>query len=157
MEHARGHANPLQSIENGIVIRELPAMACSGPVGHHVCGSRRGPVLLVMGHERVMESVYRRILALPNLPWIRGELILAKLIDGQPGLDSVILDSIAMHCGPIDDTLHLIGDAENAQELYWTILRFCTQYGMITGRGVPRGHPGLQLVPTASDPERSGL
>ena len=112
-------------------------------IGHQISGSRRGPMLLVIGQDDVVAPVYRRIMALPRLPFIRGDLILAHFCAARPDLDNRILDHIEGQMGPVDDTLHLVGRSEDTAELYWSILRFCTQYGMISGRGVPVWHPEL--------------
>lgn len=126
-------------------IHELAVLPGIGPIGHHIVGHRRGPTLLVLGDRVVMEPVYRRILQLPSLPWIRGDLILGKLAGGQPALDDAMQRSITQHCGLIDDTLHLVGSTGDENALYWTVLQFCTQYGMISGRGVPQRATTLRL------------
>ena len=153
MKHASINPVSLDDTRFHIAIREIDVNVGDQSVGYHITGSRRGPTLLVAGHGNAMQRVYRRILALPHLPWIRGSLVLVHLDDAKPWLDDSTLDDVSAQFGPIDDTLHLFGSATDHQELYWTVLRFCTQYGMISGRGVPMRDPALRLVATGPNSE----
>lgn len=129
-----------------VSIRQLHLPGCATPVGYHVAGMRRGPTLLVAGQGDVIGAAYRRILTLPSLPWIRGNLLLVHFEDKYPDLDTKILDEAATRFSAVDDTLHLIGSADDRQDVYWTILRFVAQYGMISGRGVQTHTPEVVFI-----------
>lgn len=87
-----------------------------------VSGKRAGPTLYVHGRGDAVRAAYARVLALPNLAWFRGTLVLG--------------DSQATDTSELDASLRL-GAKREAQDAYWDILRFCTRFGMIAGRGVP--------------------
>lgn len=103
-------------------------------------GSRPGPKLRVAGRWPVAERVFARLLALPALPWLRGELVLIAL----EALDEVGAGAPidAPSASGVDEILFLPHAAttrfsdEAAREGYRTVLRLCTQLGMIDGRGV---------------------
>ena len=141
MEHLAQTTKPQGTGSSHVSTRTLRVRAQSQSVGYHVTGALPGPTLLVAGHGDVVRTAYRRILALPNLPWIKGDLILTELNAARPEVDDVILDDVAGSLGPIDDTLLLFGTPAYHLTLYWTILRFCARYGMISGRGVPMRNP----------------
>jgi len=131
-------------------IREVFVPAGTDAVGYHVSGAQRGPTLLIASDAEVIQPVYRRVLALPNLPWLRGNLLLVRLGQTAGPCDAIMLDQLAAQFNPIDDVLHIAGSGSDQQALYWTILRFCAKYGMISGRGVPMRAPASQMLGKAS-------
>jgi hypothetical protein len=109
-------------------------------LGYRLGGSRPGPNVLVAGLSRVAEQVFEGLLALPTLPWLRGELVLIALeaLDeegpggrvealSETGFDEILFLPYAVKA-PFSE--------EAAREGYRTVLRLCTQLGMIDGRGV---------------------
>ena len=112
-----------------------------GPVlGYHVAGCKAGPNLLVTAQEPHADEVFRRLLSIPTLPWLRGNLFLLHLDQTRHSvaeqMPEMMPEMMNEYLENIDGQLCLT-DLETAQAGYWTILRFCTQYGMISGRGVP--------------------
>ncbi|MEP3639456.1 MAG: hypothetical protein ABJN14_19570 [Paracoccaceae bacterium] len=108
-----------------------------GPVlGYHVAGCKAGPNLLVTAAEPDADEVFRRLLSIPTLPWLRGHLFLLHLDKTGGSVTEQMPEMMDEYLENIDGRLCLT-DLQNAQAGYWTILRFCTQYGMISGRGVP--------------------
>lgn len=126
------------------VIRPIFGQAGTALVGYAVKGAMPGPRAVVSGFEPVAGPTYKRIVALPALPFIRGELVLAfadrvsvadmRQMNGAGGVDAA------------DEVLFLPfrGEANTdpfdlrraSQEAYWSILGMCTRLGMISGRGV---------------------
>lgn len=109
------------------------------PFGYRLVGASPGPQLVVAGHCTASADIFDRLLNIPTLPWMRGNLVLIRL----DALDNLVQDigSIA-HIGTVDRTVILPNDAdapldERAQRrTYHAILRTCAQLGMISGRGV---------------------
>lgn len=156
MKHESLRPDPLNGLNCHISLRSLHVAVSDAAVGYQVAGSRAGPSLLVVGLGREADVAFRRILALPNLPWLRGTLSMMCLEDTDRGRDAVMLDQVSDKIGTIDGCLHVTGPMGHANEAYWTILRFCAGYGMISGRGVPKrpaapeGQPLSSLGPVHS-------
>lgn len=107
--------------------------------GYRLVGASAGPQLVVAGHCEASSDVFERLLDIPTLPWIRGNLVLIRL----DALDDLVLDiSSIAHIGVVDRTLILPDSGPDVErELmqrrnYHMILRTCAQLGMIAGRGV---------------------
>lgn len=148
---------PLQNdAPHHVAIRHI-RLPEGAPVGYQIAGLKRGPTLLVAGHGAGIAPAYRRILTLPNLSRIRGRLLLVQFDEGDSHSCAEILDQVAEEFAPIDDTLHLVCSAEDHTAVYWSILRFSAQYGMITGRGVPMHAAAPGNVVTVSGPTLSDL
>ncbi|MEO9898955.1 MAG: hypothetical protein ABJD13_13440 [Paracoccaceae bacterium] len=108
-----------------------------GPViGYHVAGRKVGPNLLVAAQTNETNEVFRRLLSIPTLPWLRGNLFLLRLDNTRQSIAQLMPKVIGEHLTELDGQLLLTG-RKSANAGYWTILRFCTHYGMISGRGVP--------------------
>lgn len=116
-------------------------------IGHRVGGTLAGPQVLVAGISPLSDLVYKRLLAIPTLGWMRGQLTLVNLTK---------LDAFELEVGDAgiatetpDEVMFLPYDCDPAhydqvsKEGCWAILRLCTQLGMISGRGV--------RVPAATD------
>lgn len=156
MEHSYFESDPLITPRTRVSVRDLCVAASHRPVGYQIVGGRAGPALLIVGQGGDVEVAFRRILALPNLPWLRGTLSLMRLADKDMGLDGLMLDQLSGDLGKIDGTLHVNGYSGDAREVYWTILRFCSQYGMISGRGVPKRTAAPESL-SSLVPEHSAL
>ena len=87
--------------------------------------------------------MFDRLLMIPTLPWMRGNLLLIKLNDLHDLVDEI---AALRPVGKIDRTVLLpwgSGDLSDDQLIkrgYHSVLRACADLGMITGRGVSR-HP----------------
>ncbi|MGJ8603274.1 MAG: hypothetical protein ACSHXH_04035 [Marivita sp.] len=104
--------------------------------GHRLVGTAPGPQLVVASHCQTSAHVFERLLNIPTLPWMRGNLVLIRL----DALDDLVMDitSIA-HIGIVDRTMILTEnttDPNVQRRNYHMILRACAQLGMISGRGV---------------------
>ena len=107
--------------------------------GYRLVGASPGPQLVVAGHCGESADIFDRLLQIPTLPWMRGNLVLIRL----DALDDLVQDiaSIA-HIGVVDRTMMLpLGESDRIDEViqrrtYHSILRTCAQLGMISGRGV---------------------
>lgn len=107
--------------------------------GYRLTGASAGPQLVVAGTCPSAEKVFDRLLAIPSLPWMRGNLVLIRL----DALDNLLGDLSSLSpLGPVDRTLVLpLPDAKELDETltlhsYHMVLRACAELGMISGRGV---------------------
>jgi hypothetical protein len=126
---------PEGSSENDVLAAGIKTM----PFGFRIGGARVGPTLLVAGYAPIASAVFERLAGLPTLGWMRGTLVLVML-------DSLDVRSLDDHSfedvGHIDRIFHLPYAASGgkievqAHEGYWSVLRLCTELGMISGRGV---------------------
>lgn len=107
--------------------------------GYRVVGTKVGPQVVVAGCRAEAKDVFERLLAIPTLPWLRGNLVLI-LLDALDdiGRDISKIESI----GHIDRTIMLTessadeGGEKLKRENFHMILRSCAELGMISGRGV---------------------
>jgi hypothetical protein len=98
------------------------------PYGVRFGGDRPGPI----------ETVARRMIKLPTLPWIWGHIYLissdmissGQQVDVTSCLPNVIFDDITISAASNQDSTDTLDAA------YWTVLRLCARLGMIQGRGV---------------------
>ncbi len=107
--------------------------------GYRLVGASAGPQIVVAGICPSAAQVFVRLLAIPSLPWMRGNLVLIRL----DALDNLWGDlSLMSPLGEIDRTLILPWsdiedtDAELIRRGYLMVLRACAELGMICGRGV---------------------
>lgn len=108
----------------------LTSAASGYDIGRRIGGLRAGPTLLVATGPGLHDALMARLSALPNLPWMRGSLLLVRLSNIRDDLDDIW----------IDDIVSLPQQAWNpaaVTDAYWTVLRKATALGMIDGRGVP--------------------
>ncbi|WP_300062041.1 hypothetical protein [uncultured Roseobacter sp.] len=122
-------------------VEVLTTRRCGAVFGYRLAGTAAGPRPVVAGLGNPAEQIFDRLLQIPTLPWIRGQLVLIRLdlLDNAPDdLDSV------MAIGPVDRTLTLPwygledpSDSELRRGCHH-VLRACSRLGMISGRGVPR-------------------
>jgi hypothetical protein len=124
-----------------LVLRDLE-------IGCRVGGTVAGPHLLVAGLSPLSEVIFARLLSIPTLGWMRGQLTLINLSKlAHIGADLDAINAVGSHPDevmflPYDpDPLH---SEQVEKEGFWTVLRFCTQLGMISGRGVPVPTTGLE-------------
>lgn len=101
-------------------------------VGHRLGGHRAGPTLLVATGPGLYNALHRRLSALPNLPWMRGSLLLVRLSNIHESLNDEWIDDIV-------SLPQAAADPASITQAYWTVLRKATVMGMIGGRGVPIG------------------
>jgi hypothetical protein len=132
MEHLFFNPDPLGAIR----LRALTADRQSCRV---ITGARPGPTLMIVGTD--LSDVIDRLMALPSLGWIRGKLIFVNLNENAAWTKHAQLDHAKTRYGPIDGTLDLSDTPSTATDTYWNILRFCSSYRVISGRGVPQWTP----------------
>ena len=109
----------------------------NGPVvGYHVSGRKAGPTLLVAAEAPGTHDVFRRLLSIPTLPWLRGNLFLLRFDGMCHSVAERTLEKMGSQLEDLDGSLFLT-ESSDLQAGYWSILRFCARYGMISGRGVP--------------------
>lgn len=109
-------------------------------IGHRVGGALVGPQLLVAGIGPLSDLVFQRLLLIPTLGWMRGQLTLVNLTKldafgldiGDAGISSETPDEVMFLPYDADPAHHEVVSKEGC----WAILRLCTQLGMISGRGV---------------------
>ena len=130
--------NRLRATEAGFV-EVLASTETGEPFGHRLIGSRAGPQIVAAGDCEMTDQVFDRLLSIPTLPWMRGNLILIRL----NALHDIVENIEALRpVGKIDRTVLLpwsdgsASDARRVTRGYHTILRACTDLGMIAGRGV---------------------
>ncbi len=110
---------------------------------YRLVGASAGPQVAVAGVCPSAGRVFDRLLSIPSLPWMRGNLILIRL----DALDNLLgeLSSLSP-LGEIDQTIILPWTDEGAADdalirrSYHMVLRACADLGMITGRGVVRSN-----------------
>ena len=107
--------------------------------GYRLFGAQAGPQVVVAGSCSEAEQVFDRLLAIPTLPWIRGNLVLLRL----DVLDNLYHDLRSLaSVGRVDEIVFLPwtcsdeGNEQLARRNFHMVLRMCTQLGMINGRGV---------------------
>ncbi len=110
-------------------------------IGHRIGGTLMGPHLLVAGLSPLSEVVFKKLLGIPTLAWMRGQLTLISLtkVDafgldvGDAGIATQTPDEVMFLPYDPDPSHH----DQVAREGCLAVLRLCTQLGMISGRGVP--------------------
>ncbi|WP_286910886.1 hypothetical protein [Roseovarius sp.] len=108
-------------------------------IGHRLTGASAGPQLVVAGVCPSADAVFDRILSIPTLPWMRGNLVLLRLDRLEDAAE--MLHEI-QHIGTIDRTIFLpwpdteVPSKPLIRQSYHMVLRACTELGMIAGRGV---------------------
>jgi hypothetical protein len=108
------------------------------PYGVRFGGDRPGPSALFTAPSTTIETVARRMIKLPTLPWIWGHIYLissdmissGQQVDVTSCLPNVIFDDITISAASNQDSTDTLDAA------YWTVLRLCARLGMIQGRGV---------------------
>jgi len=109
-------------------------------VGHRIGGAFAGPKLMVAADAPLAEAVFKRLTKLPTLPWMRGELWVINLTSFNE--HTILHLPATLWETPIERTVvlpHVTSDTlseEIATEAYWSVLRLCSDLGMISGRGV---------------------
>ncbi|SMX46604.1 hypothetical protein [Actibacterium lipolyticum] len=133
-------ATACENHPSGKFVKTLSAGNTAAPLGYCIGGTRPGPYVLVSGHSTISDSVYERLLAIPTLSWMRGKLFLVQLDTLDEQLNSNPLKELeGLH---FDKTFFLPFCAMPAftqdaiEQGYRSVLRVCTQLGMIDGRGV---------------------
>ncbi|GGE48835.1 hypothetical protein [Actibacterium pelagium] len=134
-------SNKVHETENGY-LEVFTTQRTGTEFGYRIVGAKPGPQVVVAGHCTSTVKVFERLLAIPTLPWMRGNLVLIRL----DALDDLIHDitSIAS-IGVVDRTVILAdsvseeGDEKLQRRNYHMILRTCSQMGMVAGRGVAAG------------------
>lgn len=121
-------------------VEVLTAPISGMTIGYCFGGNKAGPNALIAGDAQLIDQIVDRLILLPTLPWMRGQLYLIKLDrigytserDIRAHLDDVVVDELVMlpHLNPLDD------ETTQVQSGYWTVLRLCSKLGMIDGRGV---------------------
>lgn len=111
--------------------------------GYRLVGALPGPQLVVAGICPAAARVFDRLLSIPTLPWMRGNLVMVQL----DALEDLVGDISSMvELGPVDRTIVLPGGTETGggelliRRNYHAVLRACADLGMIAGKGVSRLH-----------------
>ena len=121
--------------------------ARSGDVaGYRIIGAANGPRVLATGYRPVVGEAFHRLAQLPNLPWLRGSvtLVFSEAADGHSKelswseLFNDQIDGVVLVTAQSLDVVPPDQREDLRQEAYWTVLRLCTDLGMIAGRGVRR-------------------
>jgi len=128
-------------------IQDLSSGLFPGHFGFLIGGHSAGPNIVVAGSTRLTGQVYQRLLLLPTLSRLKGQLFLLDLdrLDGPDGIETV--RDLLPEDAEIDGQLFLPfvgvddmwGDVQHGavKEAYWSVLRLCAALGMISGRGIP--------------------
>jgi hypothetical protein len=109
-------------------------------IGYTLGGAKSGPRFLVVGHAPIIDKIYERLIALPTLPWVCGQIFLVPLDDMDESELSDVLAQLPE--SSFDEAILLpIMDSQATQiqtvhHGYWKVLRLATQLGMIAGKGV---------------------
>ena len=113
-------------------------------IGYRMGRENAGPRVIVAGYENVADPVYDRLIALPTLGWMRGQLTMVFLDRlGKDGIRGSLHKTLG-HA--VDEVLFLpmVSDCSAVAEAidagYWSVLQCCKRLGMIDGRGVYRTH-----------------
>ncbi len=111
-------------------------------LGYRLGGHIAGPRVLVVGHDPIAAPVFDRLMALPTLGWLYGELTLINLTALDTAKESRRFAEFIL---PKPDELMFLPynlrtreERKTCDAGYWSVLRLCTDLGMISGRGVPR-------------------
>ena len=111
--------------------------------GYCLGGGRPGPKLLVSGFEPQIGELFDKLIDIPTLPWMWGQLYLVNLgaldeeNEGNPAemMADVHFDDI-VYLPTIDAASDVAPTAGAALRV---VLRACAGMGMIAGRGLPGG------------------
>lgn len=122
-----GHVDVLTTSDSGDVL------------GYKLIGQAPGPQLTVIGACASADQAFDRLLSIPTLPWMRGNLVLIR----ADTLEHIVTDlaSIAQ-VGPVDRTMilpwsnHQPAEPLLIKRYYREVLRSCAHLGMISGRGI---------------------
>jgi hypothetical protein len=128
-------------------IQELSHLAQPGHFGFRIGGALPGPSLVVSGFSPLAGTVFQRLLLLPGLSRLVGQLFLIQIdrikddaeleqIDGFLPAGTIIDAQMFL---PFLDPSQMTPDmcVREGDQAYWSILRLCAHHGMISGRGVP--------------------
>jgi len=108
------------------------------PTGYQFTGASSGPEILVAAPKHLASAVFKRLLNLPTLPWMRGAIRFVELdaaqstYRGEKTFDEML-------CLPCVQDQEL--DEQSIRHALLTTLRLCAKLGMISGRGL--GDPRL--------------
>ncbi|WP_300039587.1 hypothetical protein [uncultured Roseobacter sp.] len=110
-------------------------------IGYCLGGGRPGPNLLVSGFDPLMAELFEKLIEIPTLPWMWGQLYLVSLnaldeeYSGNPqqALEYTFFDD-TLFLPPLDAAMDL---PAILQDNYRAVLRACAGMGMIAGRGIP--------------------
>lgn len=109
--------------------------------GYRLVGASAGPQVAVLGSCAAAELAFDRLMNIPTLPWMRGNLVLIQidaLDDSFSQIDA--LESL----GTVDRTITLpqasavVPTEAEVRQYYQSVLRVCADLGMISGRGLSR-------------------
>lgn len=131
---------PSETAKQSRYVEVINHSATSQHAGYRIGGAFSGPKLLVAADAALLDSVFERLSNLPTLPWMRGELWMINLTSLNETAVSHLPNSI--WDAPFDETILLPFVTDERPEkptvtaAYWTVLRLCSDLGMISGRGV---------------------
>lgn len=119
---------------------EVLTTQISGEVfGYRFVGHAAGPQVAVIGACASAGQAFDRLLSIPTLPWMRGNLVLIR----ADVLECIVGDlSSLTQVGAVDRTMILPwtnleqADPVLVRRYYRDVLRACARLGMISGRGV---------------------
>lgn len=135
---------PKRRSENGGV-KMLHDASTGDVAGYRISGVNAGPTALATGFRDTVAPAFHQLARLPSLPRLHGQIILA--FTDQIEVPGCGFSGRDLFSERIDGSIFLAfhatrntapKDLRNAhREAYWSVLRLCTQLGMISGRGVP--------------------
>jgi hypothetical protein len=128
-------------------IQELAHENRPGHYGFRIGGAVAGPNLVFSGFSPLAGSLFQRLLLLPSLSRLRGQLFLIQIDRVRDDSELERIDAYLPAGTVIDAQMFLPFlnpqgmDAamieSELKEAYWSVLRLCADHGMISGRGVP--------------------
>lgn len=109
-------------------------------IGYCLGGGRPGPNLLISGFDPLISEIFEKLIEIPTLPWMWGQLYLVTLdaldaeYNGNPleELNGITFDDV-IFLPALDAAMDV---PATAQDGYRTVLRACAGMGMIAGRGI---------------------
>lgn len=133
---------PLQAdkLQEAGFVEVLTSNMTGDVIGYRLKGAVAGPQLVVAASCAGSEEVFTRLMRIPTLPWMRGQLLFLRFDAPHTASDRLTeLEPV----GVIDHTIILpwiFDDADklrSIRQIYVMVLQACTRMGMISGRGVP--------------------
>jgi len=140
-------AAPAEGDQQNSHISELYLPESNRRFGFRVGGLMDGPNVVVACQATLARQVYQRLLLIPSLNRLKGQLFLISLDRLDDLQDIASLRGLLGVRRPIDHILTLPAmeldklDETAATELvrrnYYAVLRLCARMGMVQGRGIP--------------------
>jgi|SRR6056297_2350626 len=140
-------AAPVEGDPQKSHILEMHLPGSNRRFGFRVGGLVNGPDVVVACQAALARQVYQRLLLIPSLNRLKGQLFLISLDRLDDLQDFGSLRGLLGVSGPIDhiltlpsvelDTLDETAATELVRRNYYAVLRLCARMGMVQGRGIP--------------------